>query len=215
MDYAVLRNIMVKEQIAARGIKEQGVLSAFLKVERHRFIPEISRGSSYADHPVPIGEGQTISQPYIVALMTECLDLSGNEKILEIGSGSGYQTAILAELAKEVYSVERIPSLAERAKAVLAELGYNNIKIKVDDGTLGWQEEAPFDRIIVTAASHRIPPPLIEQLKEGGRLLIPLGESFSQVLTVAQKQGGTITTSNICGCVFVPLIGKYAQKEDY
>ena len=213
MDYEVLRKIMVKEQIAARGIKESRVLSAFLKVERHRFIPENSRRSAYADHPVPIGEGQTISQPYIVALMTECLNLNGNERILEIGTGSGYQTAILAELSKEIYSVERIPFLAERAKSVLGELGYTNIKIKVDDGTLGWQEEAPFDRIIITAASRRIPSPLIEQLKEGGRLLIPLGESFSQVLTIAQKQDGKIITSNVCGCVFVPLIGKYAQGE--
>jgi protein-L-isoaspartate(D-aspartate) O-methyltransferase len=213
MDYAVLRKRMIDEQLIPRGIKDPRVLDAFYKVERHKFIPEELRTSAYADFPVPIGEGQTISQPYIVALMTECLELSGQEKVLEIGTGSGYQAAILAELAKEVYTVERFGSLTKRAESVLNELGYKNIKIKVDDGTLGWQECAPFERIIITAASPRIPLPLVEQLKETGKLILPLGESFSQVLTLVEKVKGELISTQICGCVFVPLIGKYAYKE--
>jgi len=171
--------------------------------------------SAYADFPVPIGEGQTISQPYIVALMTECLDLRGEEKVLEIGTGSGYQTAILAELAKEIYSVERFKNLAESAEAVVNELGYKNIKIKVGDGTLGWPEMGPFDRIIITAASPRIPLPLTEQLKESGKLILPLGESFSQVLTAVEKKKGKLESIEICGCIFVPLVGKYGCKNNY
>jgi len=204
---------MVDEQLIPRGIKNQKVLDAFCKVERHKFIPEEARGSAYADFPVPIGEGQTISQPYIVALMTECLDLTGQEKVLEIGTGSGYQAAILAELSKEVYSIERFGSLAKRAEALLNELGYANIKIKVCDGTLGWQEEAPFERIIITAASPRIPLPLTEQLKEGGRLILPLGENFSQVLTVVEKKNDKLESVQVCGCVFVPLVGKYGYSK--
>lgn len=204
---------MVDEQLIPRGIKNQKVLDAFCKVERHKFIPEEVRGSAYADFPVPIGEGQTISQPYIVALMTECLNLTGQEKVLEIGTGSGYQAAILAELSKEVYSIERFGSLAKRAEALLNELGYTNIKIKVCDGTLGWQEEAPFERIIITAASPRIPLPLTEQLKEGGRLILPLGENFSQVLTVVEKKNDKLESVQVCGCVFVPLVGKYGYSK--
>jgi len=213
MDYAVLRKQMVEEQLLPRGIKDSRVINAFYKVERHKFIPIEYRASAYGDFPVPIGEGQTISQPYIVALMTECLDLKGEERVLEIGTGSGYQAAILAELAKEVYSIERFESLAKNAQKVLDELGYTNIKIKVGDGTLGWQEFSPFARIIITAASPQIPLPLIEQLKENGKLVLPLGESFSQVLTVVEKKEGKIKTQEICGCVFVPLVGKYGWKE--
>lgn len=212
MDYAVLRERMVEEQLMPRGIKDQRVLDAFRKVERHKFIPESLKGSSYADFPVPIGEGQTISQPYIVALMTECLSLTGQEKILEIGTGSGYQAAILAELTKEVYSIERFEGLAKKAQDILNKLGYTNINIKVGDGTLGWPEAAPFDRIIITAASPRIPLPLIEQLKEDGKLILPLGESFGQVLTLAEKKKGKLESIEICGCVFVPLVGKYGWK---
>jgi len=185
-----------------------------MKIERHKFIPEDLRSSSYADFPVPIGEGQTISQPYIVALMTDCLGLSGEEKVLEIGTGSGYQTAILAELAKEVYSIERFAGLAKKAQGEFKELGYANINIKVGDGTLGWPEEAPFDRIIITAASPRIPLPLIEQLKENGKLILPLGESFSQVLTLVEKKKDKLDSVQVCGCVFVPLVGKYGWKGD-
>jgi len=213
MDYAVLRKRMVQEQLVGRGIKDSRVLDAFEKVERHLFIPAEIRGSSYADFPVAIGEGQTISQPYIVALMTECLGLAGDEKVLEIGTGSGYQTAILALLAREVYSVERIDALAQRAGRLLDELGYANIKSKVSDGTLGWPEEAPFDRIMVTAASPHIPLPLTEQLKDNGKLILPLGDNFSQVLTLVEKDNGKLRSAQICPCVFVPLVGKFGWKQ--
>ena len=160
MDYVVLRKRMVEEQLMSRGINNRRVLDVFGKIERHKFMPKDLASNAYADFPVPIGEGQTISQPYIVALMTEYLSLTGQEKVLEIGTGSGYQTAILAELSKEVYSIERFENLAKNAQRILNELGYANIKIKVGDGTLGWPEVAPFDRIIITAASARIPLPL-------------------------------------------------------
>jgi len=213
MDYAILRNRMVDEQLIPRDIKDKRVLEAFRKVERHKFLPDELRTSAYADYPIPIGEGQTISQPYIVALMTELLQLKGNEKVLEVGTGSGYQTAILAELSKEVYSVERFETLHNSAGKTLADLGYKNIRLKIDDGTLGWREFAPFDRIIVTAASPRLPLPLEGQIKEGGRIVLPIGESFSQVLTLAEKKSGKIETTAVCGCVFVPMVGKYAWKE--
>jgi len=210
MDFQTLRLRMVEEQLKRRDIQDEKVLSAFLKVPRHEFVPEDFRKSAYADYPLPIGQEQTISQPYIVALMTQLLKLTGAEKILEIGTGSGYQTAILAELAEEVCSIERFPDLAMNAKNVLAKLDYANIKIKTGDGTLGWPESAPFDRIIVTAASLAIPQPLIKQLKNQGILVIPLGEAYAQVLTVARKNNDIIDLERICGCVFVPLVGKYA-----
>lgn len=205
----MLRRRMVDEQLIPRDIKNPRVLDVFKKIERHKFVPREFATSAYADFPVPIGEGQTISQPYIVALMTEYLDLTGSERVLEVGTGSGYQTAILAELAKEVYTVERFENLAKQAQNLLNELGYKNIKIKVGDGTLGWPEQAPFDRIIITAASPSIPPPLSEQLKEGGKLILPLGEAFGQVLTLVEKKQGILQYKDICGCVFVPLVGKY------
>ena len=214
MDFAILRKRMVEEQLIPRGIKNERLLDAFYKVERHKFVPEDLRGSAYADFPVPIGEGQTISQPYIVALMTQCLDLTGEEKVLEIGTGSGYQSAILAELAKEVYTIERYANLAKSAETVLKESGYKNITIKVGDGTLGWKDIAPFDRIIITAASPRIPLPLTEQINESGKMVLPLGESLSQVLTVVEKKKGKLESIQVCGCVFVPLIGKYGWKTD-
>ncbi len=210
MDYEKLRKRMAQEQLIPRNISDQGVLDAFLKIERHKFIPQDLRDNAYADFPLPLGEGQTISQPYIVALMTQELGLAGKEKVLEIGTGSGYQTAVLAELAREVYTIERFESLAKKAKELLLELGYQNIKLKTADGTAGWPEEAPFDRIIITAATSVIPAPLAEQLKEGGKMILPLGESFSQVLTLAQKINNKLETRNICGCVFVPLVGKYS-----
>ena len=210
MDFETLRKRMVQEQLIPRGIKDPRVLEAFYKVERDKFVPEISRSCAYADYPLPIGEGQTISQPYIVALMTECLGLSGKEKVLEIGTGSGYQTAILAELAKEVYSIERFQVLAKKADDTIKSLGYANIRINVGDGTLGWPEEAPFDRIIVTAASPVVPGPLLEQLKAQGRLILPLGENFSQVLTLIEKKETDFEYTDICACVFVPLVGRYS-----
>ncbi len=213
MDFAILRKRMVQEQLVPRGIKDPRVLEVFSKIERHKFIPDDFRSSSYADYPVSIGEGQTISQPFIVALMTQSLEVNPEDKILEIGTGSGYQTAVLAGLAKEVYTIERIESLAKRAEALLKEIGYNNITIKVDDGTLGWKENAPFDKIIITAASPRIPLPLTEQLTEKGKLIVPLGESFSQVLTLVEKRADRLQYQQICGCVFVPLVGKYGWKN--
>jgi protein-L-isoaspartate(D-aspartate) O-methyltransferase len=213
MDYAILRKRMVEEQLIPRGISNPRVLEAFRKIERHKFIPEELRSSAYGDFPVPIGDGQTISQPYIVALMSECLDLHGGEKVLEIGTGSGYQTAILAELSKEVYSIERFESLSKHAAIILAELAYTNVRLKVGDGTLGWPEEAPFERIVVTAASPHIPLPLTEELAEKGKLLLPIGESFSQALTLVEKKGNRLESKAICGCVFVPLVGKYGWRD--
>lgn len=214
MDFAVLRRRMVEEQLAPRGIEDPRVLEVFARIERHKFIPDDFKGSAYADYPLSIGEGQTISQPFIVALMTQCLGVSPEDKVLEIGTGSGYQAAILAELAKEVYSVERIESLANKAKDLLSDLGYKNIKIKVDDGTLGWKENAPFNKIIITAASPRIPLPLTAQLADNGRLILPLGESFSQVLTLVEKKANRLQSQQVCGCVFVPLVGKYGWKSN-
>jgi len=205
--------MMVEKQLAARGIKNKKILNAFRKVERHKFISQDFKNSAYADFPVPIGEGQTISQPYIVALMTESLDISLRDKVLEIGTGSGYQTAILAELSQEACSIERFENLAKKAKDVLDELGYKNIKIRVGDGTIGWPELAPFDKIIITAATPVIPQPLTEQLKENGKLILPLGESFRQMLTLVEKKKDRLESKEICSCIFVPLVGKYACKE--
>src|SRR5512139_2525652 len=174
-DFKVMREKMVETQIKARGVKDPRVLSAMLKVERHRFVPRDLQTSAYSDQPLPIGEGQTISQPYIVALMTELLELKGEEKVLEVGTGSGYQAAILAELAEEVYTIEIVESLATSARKTLLELGFKNIKVKAGDGYLGWPEVSPFDVIIVTAAPDHVPQPLIDQLKDGGRLVIPVG----------------------------------------
>lgn len=180
-DFKAMREKMVETQIQARGVKDPRVLSALRKVERHQFVPKAYLDSAYSDQPLPIGEGQTISQPYIVALMTELLELKGGEKVLEVGTGSGYQAAILAELAKEVYSIEIVETLASMAKNRLLELGYQNIKVKAGDGYLGWPEAAPFDAIIITCAPDHIPKPLIEQLKEGGRMVVPVG-TYTQEL---------------------------------
>ncbi|MFH1441725.1 MAG: protein-L-isoaspartate(D-aspartate) O-methyltransferase [Candidatus Omnitrophota bacterium] len=214
MDLKILRERMVEEQIFSRGISNKQVLDVFKKVERHKFLPAELTASAYADYPLPIGEGQTISQPYIVALMTDSLGLTGKEKVLEIGTGSGYQTVILAELAQEVYTIERFKDLLEKAENLFKELCYKNIKTKLGDGSLGWEEAAPFDRIIITAACPRIPLPLIGQLKEGGKIVLPLGLNLGQMLTLAEKKQGKIITTDICGCMFVPLLGKYGIKSD-
>ena len=208
MDFQALREKMVGQQLVSRDIHNERVLDAFRKVARHKFAPRDLESSAYADYPLPIGENQTISQPYMVALMTQLLDLKGQERVLEIGTGSGYQAAILAELSKMVYSVERIPSLAEKAKGLLNELGYKNIEIKVDDGAMGWQEFSPFDAIIVTAASSDVPQALIKQLADPGKLIMPVGNSFAQTLTLLEKTKGGIQRRDICGCVFVPLVSK-------
>ena len=204
---------MVETQLIPRGIKDPRVLAAFGKVPRHLFVPEDLQALSYDDHPLPIGSGQTISQPYMVALMSELLGLKGNEKVLEIGTGSGYQTAILAELAAKVYSVEKVPELALAAKNALLNIGYTNVEVREGDGTLGWQEYAPYDGIIVTAGAPSIPSPLVGQLADNGKLVIPVGSNFSQMLKVVSRQGGRITESDECPCVFVPLVGKYGWSE--
>lgn len=214
MDYVDLRKKMVEQQLVQRGIKDPRLLEAFRKIERHRFIPEELQINAYADFPLPIGNGQTISQPYIAALMTESLELNGEEKVLEIGTGSGFQAVILSKLAKEVYTIERLSDLAENAEAIFGELGCKNIKLKIDDGTLGWPQEAPFDRIIITAASPSLPLPLAEQLKEGGRLILPLENNLGQVLTLVEKKEGKLNHQKICGCIFVPLIGRYGYKNE-
>ncbi|HQJ16024.1 MAG TPA: protein-L-isoaspartate(D-aspartate) O-methyltransferase [Candidatus Omnitrophota bacterium] len=213
MNYQAFRLKMVEDQIVRRGIKDKRVLEAMRHVERDRFVPENEKSRAYNDYPLPIGSNQTISQPYIVALMTELLELTGNEKVLEIGTGSGYQTAILSELAGSVFTIERIPELANRAKSLLQEIGYGNIHIRNADGSLGWEEEAPFDRIIITAAAPDIPAPLAAQLAEGGILVYPRGQSFQQEMTVAKRIKGKIESGRICSCVFVPLIGKYGLKN--
>ena len=211
-DFKAMREKMVETQIKARGVKDPRVLSALLKVERHRFVPEEYLGSAYSDQPLPIGEGQTISQPYIVALMTELLELKGNEKVLEIGTGSGYQAAVLAELAKEVYTIEIIVPLASTARNRLLELGYQNIKVKAGDGYLGWPEAAPFDAIIITCAPDHIPEPLVEQLKEGGRMVLPVG-AYAQELKRIVKRSGKIETTDIIPVVFVPMTGDGVKKK--
>ena len=214
MDWEEQRDQMVKRQLVSRGIKDERVLEAMRKVPRHLFVPEKLRESAYHDGPLSIGEGQTISQPYMVALMTECLGLKGGEKVLEIGTGSGYQTAILAELAEHVYTIERVPILLEKAQQVLTHLGYTTIKFKGGDGTYGWCEESPFDGIIVTAAAPDISQVLVEQLNDGGVLVIPVGSRYSQSLYKVTKKGDKIEKEERTLCVFVPLIGKYGWKEN-
>ena len=213
MDYAALRDRMVNEQLARRGISQRRVLDAFGSVKRHEFLPAGLKAHAYEDHPLPIGEGQTISQPYMVALMTELLELKGGEKVLEVGAGSGYQAAILSRLAEEVYTVERIAAIAARAKETLERLGITNVTLGVRDGTLGWPEHAPYDRVIVTAAAPRVPEALVGQLAVGGKLVIPVGSMFGQVLTVVDKTDSGIATRQAGGCVFVPLLGKDGWQE--
>ena len=207
------RSRMVEEQIMGRGVKDARVLAAMRKIPRHEFLPEAIRGVAYADQALPIGEGQTMSQPYMVALMTELLDLKATERVLEIGTGSGYQAAVLAELCEKVYTVERVKTLAAQARVVLDRLGYKNVAIKVYDGTYGWKEMAPFDAVIVTAGSPDVPSALVDQLRDGGRLVIPVGERYAQqLLKIVRKAEGTVTEKSI-PCVFVPLIGAHGWKE--
>ena len=214
-NFDALRKRMVETQLMARGIKDQRVLKAMLKVPRHLFVDEALWDRAYGDHALPIGEGQTISQPFMVAIMTELLELKGEEKVLEIGTGPGYQAAILAELCAKVCTVERIGALGMRARRILDFLGYSNVAVRTFDGTYGWRDEAPFDAIIVTAASPDIPQPLFEQLKEGGKMVIPVGDRSLQTLTVATKMpGGKMEVGRSIGCVFVPLLGAYGFKMD-
>lgn len=211
--YVQERRQMVAEQLAGRDITDRRVLDVMERVPRHLFVPPPYRDQSYEDYPLPIGDDQTISQPYIVALMTQSLALRGGEKVLEIGTGSGYQAAVLAELKARVFTIEINAQLAEKAAQTLRGLNYRDIQVKSGDGFFGWPEEAPFDGIIVTCASPRIPPPLVEQLKEGGRLILPLGDARPfQVLTLVTKTGGKLRTREISGVRFVPMTGE-AQKK--
>lgn len=207
--YAALRERMVDQQIRARGVVDPRVLAAMRKVPRHLFIPPHLWDQAYDDYPLPIGEDQTISQPYIVALMTELLEIKEMDRVLEIGTGSGYQAAILAELAATVLSIDRVGGLADQARQVLDSLGYTNVRIRVGDGTLGWPEEMPFDAIIVTAGAPKVPRPLTEQLALGGRLVIPVGDVWSQTLTCVRKTREGLKFEYHGGCRFVRLIGKY------
>jgi len=206
------RETMVESQIKERGIKNQEVLNAMLKVERHLFVPAEIAAQAYTDNPLPIGEGQTISQPYIVALMTEVLDLTETSKVLEIGTGSGYQAAVLAEICDSVYSIEIFESLASKARDLLKILGYKNITIKSGDGYAGWKEHSPFDAIIVTCAPTEIPEPLTEQLAEGGKMIIPVGESYAQELVLLEKHNGKIKEKAIVPVRFVLMITPSGEK---
>jgi protein-L-isoaspartate(D-aspartate) O-methyltransferase len=214
IDFPKARLKMVEEQITSRGIKEAKLIAAMKKIPRHLFVEEALQNQVYTDHPLPIGEKQTISQPYMAALMTEALLLTGKEKVLEIGTGSGYQTAILAELSEKVFSIERIRPLAIRARKLLYELGYFNVEIKIFDGTFGWVEESPFDAILVTAGSPDIPQPLVDQLATGGRLVIPVGDAFVQDLFRMTKTETGVKKEDLGGCRFVKLIGKYGWKTE-
>jgi protein-L-isoaspartate(D-aspartate) O-methyltransferase len=212
-DYKHARERMIKTQLIPKGIKDKGVLEAMSKVHRHLFLEEALAGEAYNDHPVPIGHKQTISQPFIVALMTQILKLTGKEKTLEIGTGSGYQTAILAELSSKVYTIERIRPLMEKARYLLNSLDYTNILFKYYDGTLGWQEYAPYNAIIVTAGSPQIPENLVEQLAEGGRMVIPVGGKTNQELFEVIRLKTGYKTVRHGGCRFVDLIGAHGWKE--
>ena len=214
IDFPKARVKMVEEQIISREIKDPRVIAAMKKVPRHLFVEEALQSQAYSDHPLPIGEKQTISQPYMVALMTEALQLTGKERVLEIGAGSGYQTAILAELAERVFSIERIRPLAIRARQLIYELGYFNVEIKIFDGTYGWAGEGPFEAIMVTAGAPDIPQPLLDQLTIGGRLVVPVGDAFVQDLIRITKTGEGIKREDLGGCRFVKLIGKHGWNDE-
>jgi len=211
--FAGLRRRMIDTQLAARGIRNAALLHAMGTVPRHRFVPADSRPRAYDDCALAAGEGQTISQPYIVALMTQALDPPPASRILEVGTGTGYQTAILAELAAQVHTIERLMSLADAAAKLLSGLGYSNVLFRTGDGSLGWPEAAPFDRILVTAAAPKPPAPLLEQLADGGRMVIPIGSRHHQDLVLIEKLGGRLTQTAFCPCVFVRLIGAAAFDD--
>jgi protein-L-isoaspartate(D-aspartate) O-methyltransferase len=201
---------MIDEHLLRRGITDERVIDAMRRVPRHLFVEEALQDRAYGDHPLPIGEGQTISQPFIVAQMTSLLALSGAEKVLEVGTGSGYQTAVLAALARRVCSIERLPGLAARARALIEGLGISNVWIRVGNGALGWPDEAPFDRILIAAGAPEVPPPLFQQLAEGGRMVLPVGDRVNQTLTLVENVAGTMKTTAWGNCTFVKLVGKYA-----
>lgn len=210
--FADARQRMVEEQIRARGVKDSRVLSAMRTVPRHLFVPAGEREGAYADRPLPIGSGQTISQPYIVALMSSLLEIGPRDRVLEVGTGSGYQAAVLSRLAKQVYSVEIVEPLAKRARGTLADLGYDNVHVRLGDGYQGWPEAAPFDGIIVTAAPPRIPEPLLRQLKAGGKLVIPVGEGYQDLLVLTRRRDGGFDRTSVLPVRFVPMTGQ-AQRD--
>ncbi|MBI5966282.1 MAG: protein-L-isoaspartate(D-aspartate) O-methyltransferase [Deltaproteobacteria bacterium] len=212
-DFKKERLAMVEEQLRRRGIHDQRVLDVMAKIPRHFFVSHEHQHAAYEDRPLPIGEGQTISQPYMVAVMTQTLELYGDERVLEIGTGSGYQTAILAELAKTVFTIERIQTLIQGAQKTLQELGYENIFFLTGDGTKGWPENAPFNGIMVTAGAPEVPLTLTSQLAEGGRLVIPVGPRYTQTLYKVTRKGNQFKEEDITGCVFVPLVGDFGWKE--
>jgi protein-L-isoaspartate(D-aspartate) O-methyltransferase len=211
--YDLMRQQMVRQDIRGRDVRDPQVLSAMSRVPRHLFVEPAYRDHAYEDHPLPIGEGQTISQPYVVALMTEALRLKRGDRVLEIGTGSGYQAAILAEIVKEVYTIEIRKNLADRAELTLKGIGYRNVKVKFGDGYFGWEEAAPFDAIIITAAANHIPPPLVKQLKEGGRLIVPLGSTvYYQTLILATKRKGQLDVEQLDPVAFVPMTGEMQKR---
>jgi len=212
-DLASQRVRMVRTQIEDRGVRDLRVLEAMRSVPRHEFVPEDYRGGAYEDHPLPIGEEQTISQPFIVALMLEHLALRNNDRVLEVGTGSGYVTALLSVLCAEVFSVERYASLARSAEARLQRLGYKNVRIRVGDGSLGWSEYAPFDAVLVSAATPEVPAPLFDQLREGGRMVLPVGSSWTQELQLVRKVNGKKDVTLLEGCRFVPLVEGAVERE--
>jgi protein-L-isoaspartate(D-aspartate) O-methyltransferase len=208
MEFEKKRRLMVENQIIRRDVADQRIIQAMFKVPRHVFVEEAMWESAYGDFPLPIGEGQTISQPYMVAIMTEKLELDEKSWVLEIGTGSGYQTAILAEVCERVFTIERIAALEKKARIKLEEMDYTNIAFKISDGTLGWSEFSPYDGILITAGAPKVPKLLFSQLKEGGRMVIPIGNNYSQVLTVVRKKDGKKVEESSFGCTFVPLIGR-------
>ena len=214
VNFAKARQRMVEEQIIVRGIQSPRVIEAMRKVPRHLFVEEALWDRAYGDHALPIGEKQTISQPYMVARMTEAMELTGMEKVLEVGTGSGYQTAILAELAARVYTIERVVSLFQKAQASLNRLQYTNVIFKLFDGSYGWPEEAPFDAVLVTAGAPDIPPSLVEQLKPGGCLVIPVGERKGQTLKKIVKSPEGLVSTRLTDCVFVPLVGAFGWQPE-
>ena len=214
LQFKKARKRMIENDLKGRGITDQKVLIAMEKVLRHNFVDKKSRNVAYSDHPLPIDEGQTISQPYVVALMTESLKIKNGENVLEIGTGSGYQAAVLAEITDKVYTIEIRERLVKRAKETLIKEGYENVKAKHGDGYFGWSEYAPFDAIVITAAANHVPTPLLNQLKEGGRLIIPLGSTtYFQTLTLIEKKKGDFLTTHITGVRFVPMTGKMLKRK--
>ncbi|MCD6170075.1 MAG: protein-L-isoaspartate(D-aspartate) O-methyltransferase [Candidatus Latescibacteria bacterium] len=211
--YATLREEMVVTQLEARDITNPEVLQAMRMVPRHRFVDRSLWHQAYDDRPLPIGQGQTISQPYMVALMTQCLQPSKDHGVLEVGTGSGYQAAILAEIVRQVFTIERNPELSQKAQILLEELGYRNIRFKIGDGTLGWEQFSPYDRILVTAGAPDIPTSLLDQLSDSGKMVIPVGGAYYQDLMLIEKEGKKVRKRDVCGCTFVPLVGKQGWEE--